>query len=104
MIPEHVDLFLGFPVTEELAAQIDSLPAKQRDLYIQPSGEYLTEVSIETGHFFGKPCGKLARREDLILLEENIYSLLEKILPNYPFRETPLTLFPLVSSCKSTAM
>ncbi|NGX57783.1 MAG: hypothetical protein K940chlam3_00678 [Chlamydiae bacterium] len=95
MIPEKVDLFLGYPVSQELAALIDSIPADRRDLYIQSTGEYLTEIQIDNHRYLGKSCGNLSELENLTLLEENIYTLLEKVVPDFPYTETPLTLFPI---------
>jgi len=93
MNPDKIELFLGLLVTKELAAQIDSLPADKRDLYIQSSREYLSEVTIDSRRYIGKPCGDKVAFDSLQLVETNILSLLSKL--GIESQVTPLTLFPI---------
>jgi len=95
MTPEKPELFLGLHVSKELAALIDSLPAEKRDLYIQPSGEYLSEVHHDNKRFIGKACGNKIDFEAIKQLETNIITMLNKIDPN--LNESSLTLFPLIA-------
>jgi len=94
MTPEKIELFLGLLLTKELAALVDSLPAEKRDLYIQPSGEYLSEVNVDSTRYLGKPCGEKIEFDSIQQIEVNIISLLSK-LEIYP-QDSTLTLFPLI--------
>ncbi len=93
MTPDKIELFLGLPITKELAALIDSLPAEKRDLYIQPSKEYLSEVTVDNKRYIGKSCGEKVDFDSIQLVETNILSLLRK-LEIHP-QDSTLTLFPL---------
>ncbi len=98
MMPQ-VELFIGFKITEEFALKLIQIPAGMRDLYIQKNPNYLTEIQFENVHFLGKKCGELMDIDSLELAEKNIYSLLGKLIPGYPYDQNPLTIFSV--SCQS---
>lgn len=77
------EMFLGWPVPCTLLYQMKEL--KQ---------EYLVLLERDGQVYMGKKIGKAVDREALQNLEANIYSLLHKLHPEYPFKNTSLVLFP----------
>lgn len=91
------ELFIGFPVTFECASALDQVAPEMRQLFIQhESGEYLQEVVYGETRYLAKSVGETADVAALPLLERNIYSLLHRLIPDYPFEATPLVLFSLL--------
>ena len=64
--------------------------------FINEEGVYLTQAENAGMTFIGKFGDSLATFQELEHLEANIYSLLKKLVPNFPYEETPLYLFPLL--------
>lgn len=86
-----VSLFLGFPVDPSYIAQVNS---QILELFLRSrNDEYLHEVFHEGIRYFGKFAGQVSNVADLGLLQKNIYSLLKKLSPDYPYEQTPLVLF-----------
>lgn len=84
-----LQIFLGLPADLSLIAHVKSLKE-----YPNIFPDYLM-IEEKGDHFFiGKKIGKLNDREALHNIEANIYSLLAKLDPDYPFKKTPLVLFP----------
>lgn len=88
-------LFLGLPVNNELAAHLAKIDPKILSFFIQKEENYLQEVFFQKKHFLGKSVDKAVDLSSLEMLELNIYSLLKKLVPHYPFENTSLLLFPL---------
>ena len=87
-----VRLFLGFPVDDMFARQLENVPDALLNSFISEGDNYLQNIEDNGVRYLGKfsnPCTEL---RDLELLESNIYSLLKKIEPNYSFHHTPLVL------------
>jgi hypothetical protein len=89
-------LFLGFPVSGNFQQQLKKSPSSLFTLLIGNNPAYLEEWEGNEGHFIGKRIGKEIDLDTLRLAEANIYSLLERLVPNYPIKETPLILFSIV--------
>jgi hypothetical protein len=89
-------LFLGFLVTEEYESVLKSADPKVLAYFIHNDGPYLQEITQENQKYLGKSIGGKIVLEELELLQENIYSLLKKLEPNYPYSQ-PLVILPLLS-------
>jgi hypothetical protein len=90
----EVKIFLGFPVEVHLDSMLKEIDPKFLDLFIRKDDTYLQEITHGEKRYLGKFAGKIGTIPSLELLEKNIYSLLRKILPDYPYQETSLVLFP----------
>ena len=80
-------LFLGLAVTEAFTQAWDLLDPKLIDLFT------LEKISWGGQVYLGKSAGDICDLAQLDLLEGHIYSLLKKLLPDYPCAQTPLSLF-----------
>lgn len=92
-----LELFLGFPINKAFAEATAKLDPKITLLFIGDSDEYLRQVAYQDVVYWGKNIGEICDVDKLELIESNIYSLLKKIVPDYPYAETSLLLFPLVA-------
>jgi hypothetical protein len=50
--------------------------------------------------YFGKFANANLTMSALELLEKNVYSLLKKIVPDFPYEETALYVFPILNEDK----
>ena len=91
----EVQLFLGFPVDTLFSQEMEKANPNVVAQFIQKEGDYLREIFHNDMTFLGKEIGKIVSLPQLELLEENIYSLLKKVVPEFPYQETPLYLFPI---------
>ncbi|MFQ5728768.1 MAG: hypothetical protein ACE5GN_00205 [Waddliaceae bacterium] len=91
----EVQLFLGFPVDILYSQEMEKANPNVVAQFIRKEGDYLREISHNDMKFLGKEIGKIISLPQLELLEENIYSLLKKVVPEFPYEEAPLYLFPV---------
>lgn len=91
-------LFLGFPLSSEFASKLEKTNPYAVSLFIQEKGDYLHEVNFKNGKYLGKFVNNLADFSELELLEANIFSILKKLVPNYPYEQNPLVLFTISPS------
>lgn len=89
----EVSLFLGFPLDVSYEKTLHKMSPEQRQFFVGCENSYLKEVLFEDVWYLGKFAGSLTTLTDLHLLEKNIYSILNKITPHYPYQDTPLILF-----------
>ncbi|MBA3602871.1 MAG: hypothetical protein H0W50_04355 [Parachlamydiaceae bacterium] len=66
------------------------------DIYFQPNGNYLKEVTFQNECYFGCHLPSPTDISQLELLELHIFSLLKRLIPNYPYDSSSLVLFPVV--------
>lgn len=90
-----VELFLGFPCTSEFLTIFQELPASLVKVFVGQDASYLQKIETPAGSFLGKRIGKEVDVEGLKNLEANIYSLLIRLTPEFPVKETSLVLFPI---------
>lgn len=89
-----VSLFLGFPVNTTYSAALAEIDPLIIKMFISDSEEsYLNEVIFEGTRYFGKYVGEVAVVSELELLQQNIYSILNKLIPNQKCESVPLVLF-----------
>jgi hypothetical protein len=84
-------LFFGIVIDQEMKAHLEEVSPFLKNALIQNNEDYLQEITFENVTYLGKNLGKFINAQNLDMVEKNIISLLQKLLPNYPF--TPLTLF-----------
>lgn len=92
-LPKY-ELFLGFHVNEVFHSALDEVDEEARMFFIQDGDNYLQRVRHNGSLYLGKFLGIKSDLQCLRTIEENIYSLLTRLVPNYPCEETPLLLFP----------
>jgi len=102
-MPFSGELFLGFPVDPVFKNELKKANAHLVAAFIQgegdqENGDYLCEVMHQGMQFFGKFLGKIAELQQIELLEMHIYSVLKKLVPNFPYEEIPLYVFPIEKS------
>lgn len=85
-------LFYGFPLDSECSHQLNSLNPSLLSSFIRDDDAYLKELIFEGVRYVGKNVGESVDLAELELLDVNIYSILIKLLPNYPCQKTPLVL------------
>lgn len=90
---KEVELFFGLPIDKTLERELKEVDEAVLSIFIRPEEAYLQEATLQGKRFLGKSIGTAVDFNHLELLETNIYSLLKRILPNYPFPKTSLTLF-----------
>lgn len=90
-----LELFVGFPVDSLFAKELDKTNPNVVSTFIQEAGDYLHDYTHNDIRYLGKHAGKNLTLIQLDMLEINIYSLLRKIVPEFPYDETPLYLFPI---------
>lgn len=93
-------LFLGFPIDDDFDQHLKKVDTQLLEHYVGNGDDYLKEVFFHNTRYLGKFAGRGSHLADLDLLEENIYSLLKKIVPQYPYEETSLVLFPATEELK----
>lgn len=89
-------LFLGFPVDEVVTRKLSTLNPNVLSIYLSEGDQYLKQLSYKGMDYIGKNVPEAADLMELQLLEANIYSLLNKLLFDYPCQKTPLVLFAII--------
>jgi hypothetical protein len=93
-------LFLGFPITSEFSSFLEQVDPKVLDLFIKDEENYLKKLKINEVSFLGKCVDNSIDLDSLELLEANIFSLIKKLVPIYPYSLNPLKLFPICENDK----
>lgn len=91
----RVELFLGFPVDDLFALQLENANHNLVKEFTKENDQYLSEIRYKEMRYIGKKAGSIATLSQLELLQENIYSLLKRLVPNFPYEESPLYLLSL---------
>lgn len=91
---EKVTLFFGFPLSEKYIEVLTTVDPRLYHLYVGDSSSSLQELSYKGVRYLGKPLETVVDSGTLELLQLNIYSLLTKLVPTFPYHETPLCLVP----------
>jgi hypothetical protein len=85
-------LFLGLRLSGVTQHLLNQMNSRQRKVFINNEGPYLRAVLHEEYLYLGKYAGDKADLAKLKLLESNIYSILNKLIPNFSFQQHPLEL------------
>ena len=91
-------LFLGIPLDEVCVAALNALDPAFKQLYIQDEATCLNEIIHQEQRYLGKKILQAESLAALELVQDNIYSLLKKLLPGYPFSEIHLQLLPILEN------
>lgn len=87
-------LFLGFAVDPIFAEKLEKANPALLKEFIQDDGDYLCEIHHRQLHYIGKQLGHIVSMDQLELLENNIFSFLKRLVPEFPYEETQLYLIP----------
>jgi hypothetical protein len=91
-------LFLGVPIDHTLKIELSCVSPEIRKLFIQEGNpSYLQEAKFENQFYVGKHVAEGADFSSLELLESNILSLLNKLVPTY-HSKTRLWLLTILQS------
>lgn len=93
-----VKLFLGLLITDELHSALSEVDRKILSLFVGSEENYLKEIKKNEKQYLGKCIDKPIDLPSLDLLQKNIYSLLKKIVSDYPFEKKSLVLFSIQAS------
>lgn len=92
-------LFLVFPLTDLFQKELLKLSPVERNLFIQDQNPlYLRQIEYEGVFYLGKSLDCPFEMRDLESFQSHIYSLLKKLVPQFPCEQTPLILLPLSES------
>jgi hypothetical protein len=94
------ELYLAFPVDSLYQKKLDALPKELRDVFIHHSSnhsEYLSFIQEAGQWYLGKKVGLSIDSAALDLIRSNIYSLLRRLVPEYPYEQTSLVLMAQTS-------
>lgn len=94
----EVKLFLGFPINSSFFLEYQGVDPRLLSIFINNENTYLQEVIHQQERYLGKYTGHLNDLNELDLLSANIYSILKKVIPNYPYEKHSLILFPSIIS------
>lgn len=92
----EASLFFGFLLDASFQEKLQVLDPAFKSLFIQQGDDYLQEYNGKEGLFLGKFLGKKSDFATLEAFSLNIYSLLTKILPNYPYKSSKLMIIPVL--------
>lgn len=91
-------LFVGLPLTETYLRELQNLPPALIKTFIQDqSADYLQQIECDGVFYLGKSLETPYDMAALDALQTNVYSLLKKLIPDYPYEQHPLLLLPLPS-------
>ena len=89
-------LFLGFLITPSYSDLLSCLPEAVIKSFVNPSDfNYLQEIECEGRRYLGKIIENGIDLSSLELLQANIYSLLKRLVSDYPYENQSLVLFPI---------
>lgn len=98
MIPFDYQIFLGFPVNPSFQEQLKQVSIELVSTFIQDHPDYLQRIEHRGIPYLGKGIGSLVDCASVDLIQENIYSLLKRLVPDYPYQEHALILFAIETS------
>lgn len=86
-------LFIGYPLSENYQLELDQIPSVVKEIFIsENSSDYLQKVTREEVTYLGKKVDSPFDLTQLDSTEANIFSLLKKLVPDYPYDEQSLYL------------
>jgi hypothetical protein len=88
-------LFFGFQIDPVFQDALSAVNEELLGIFIRADGEYLQELSHENRCYLGKFVDSPLDLAALELLQVNIYSMLKRLIPNYPYEQSSLWLIPL---------
>lgn len=90
-----VELFLGFPVDLAYEKNLQNVSAEIRSLFISDTDSvYLVKIRQKETTYLGKRVGQAIDLDSLLLIQNNILSLLKRLVPR-TYSSDSLILFPI---------
>jgi hypothetical protein len=94
LMPYREVMFLGFMVSPSFADSLAAAPSALREALIgQDEKHYLADVRYKNERYIGKRINEGCTTAALDLSAEHIYSVLKKIVPDFPYDQHNLYLF-----------
>ena len=93
-LPEF-HLFIGCPVEGSLAEELKRCNHHLKATLLNGGDNYLWEVNHQGTTYLGKFVGNQGNLSTIRLIQTNIYSLLKKLVPDYPCNPALLLLLAL---------
>lgn len=94
-------LFLGFPVDSRFENALITANTQLLSKFVHPNSQYLQEVNFQNQRYFGSFVPSPSEISELELKKSHIYSVLKRIVPQYPYDQSQLILFPVIELVKS---
>lgn len=88
----EASLFLGIPLSSEMQTALAELNPQLRDTFLQGGDNYLSLFTIEQKEYLGKQLGSISDTSRILLLKENVISLVKRLLPDCSISSESLTL------------
>ena len=86
-------LFLGLPLSESYLQKLNQLPLPLMEAFIQDqSSDYLQQIESDGVRYLGKYVDTPYEMAAFDSLQTHIYSLLKRLIPDYPYEQHPLLL------------
>ncbi len=83
-------LFFGFALFDTYLAGLAQISPELRSTFIHP--HYLHKLDHEGQGYLGKYLGSVVEFSTLELVQAHIYSLLRRLIADYPYEDHPLIL------------
>ena len=92
----EVCLFLGFHVDDDLEAKLKKTSPHLVKYFINNStDEYLHDIQYQDKRFIGKKLSNIVETEKIKLLENNIHSIVSKLVTKYDRSKYPLKVITI---------
>ncbi|MGZ3732924.1 MAG: hypothetical protein ACXU9U_04230 [Parachlamydiaceae bacterium] len=88
-------LFFGFQIDTLFQDALSAVNKQLLGIFIRNDDEYLQELTYEKRRYLGKFVNSPLDLAALELLQVNVYSMLKRLVPNYPYEQSSLWLIPL---------
>jgi hypothetical protein len=88
-----MQLFLGTPIQSTWKEDLNN--SSLFPIFVKNSDPNLYKISHQGQQYLGKPAGRITEVSSLDLLEQNIFGLLKKILPELQKELTPFFLLAI---------
>jgi hypothetical protein len=99
-----VTLFLGFEVTPDFAKKLRSVNPNAAALFIDNNSDYLHECLIGERRYLGKFVEAPLKLDQLDPVEQNVQSLIKRLVPEFSTHQYPLILLATTATkAKATA-
>lgn len=89
-------IFIGLTINGEIRKALEAVPSEKLALYVgKEEGVdtlYLEEIESFGHSFLGKRVGNRINLGSIFSFEANIYSILQVIVPDFPFHQHPLNV------------
>jgi hypothetical protein len=79
----QTELFIGFPVDDSLQKGLNRMRPEVADYWINNQKDYLHKAEMENQLFIGKYLEECETTNRLNLVETNIVSLIQKLVPGW---------------------